>query len=70
MKHPPMFRWQQFWVPRTGTIDLSDGGFLVDPTSPYSFFEGKSLTQLINYRVLVPLGRTRNWKINLSSRGS
>jgi hypothetical protein len=53
----PQFNWQRFWVPRTGTIDLSDGGFLVDPTNLYSRpFEGKPLTQLSEYRVLVLLG--------------
>jgi hypothetical protein len=32
-----LLQWQRFWVPRTGgVIDLSDGGFLVDPTSPYA----------------------------------
>jgi hypothetical protein len=28
----PRFEWQRFWIPRTGSIDLSDGGFLSDPT--------------------------------------
>ena len=28
----PIYPWPRFWVPRDGTIDLSDGGFLRDPT--------------------------------------
>jgi hypothetical protein len=27
--------WERFWVSRTGNVDLSDSGFMVDPTSPY-----------------------------------
>jgi len=27
--------WERFWVSRTGNVDLSDNGFMVDPTSPY-----------------------------------
>ena len=26
------YPWQRFWVPPDGIIDLSDGGFLRDPT--------------------------------------
>jgi hypothetical protein len=26
------YPWPRFWVPRDGVIDLSDGGFLRDPT--------------------------------------
>jgi hypothetical protein len=28
----PIYPWPRFWVPRDGSIDLSDGGFLRDPT--------------------------------------
>jgi predicted NACHT family NTPase len=53
----PIFNWQRFWVPRTGSIDLSDGGFLVDPTSPLRSGSGaKQLAELGNYRALVLLG--------------
>jgi hypothetical protein len=55
----PIYNWQRFWVPRTGTINLSDGGFLVDPTSLFvrsSATTPRSLTELIDYRALVLLG--------------
>jgi hypothetical protein len=51
------FQWQRFWVPRTGSIDLSDGGFLMDPTH---FFRsgGAPAQQLaeLPYRALALLG--------------
>jgi hypothetical protein len=53
----PLFEWQRFWVPRTGSIDLSDGGFLVDPTHPFrSGSDAQQLTELAKYRALVLLG--------------
>jgi len=55
----PIYNWQRFWVPRTGTIDLSDGGFLVDPTSLLvrsSATTPRSLIELTDYRALVLLG--------------
>lgn len=30
------FAWQRFWVERSGSINLSDGGFLIDPTTMLS----------------------------------
>lgn len=53
-----MFEWQRFWVPRTGTIDLSDGGFLIDPTNPLwvGRMDAKQLPELASYRALVLLG--------------
>jgi hypothetical protein len=27
-----IYSWTRFWVPETGAINLSDGGFLLDPT--------------------------------------
>jgi hypothetical protein len=53
-----MFKWQRFWVPRTGTIDLSDGGFLIDPTNPLwaGRMDAKQLPELASYRALVLLG--------------
>ena len=30
------YLWKRFWCPREGNIDLSDGGFLVDPESEYA----------------------------------
>ncbi|NBD25602.1 NACHT domain-containing protein [Paenibacillus glycinis] len=29
------FSWRRFWCPRTGTINLSDGGYLYNPDSEY-----------------------------------
>jgi hypothetical protein len=55
----PDFDWQRFWVPRTGTVDLSDGGFLVDPIDAV-FHYGTSrplpLNELTDHRALVLLG--------------
>jgi hypothetical protein len=28
----PIYPWPRFWIPRDGIIDLSDAGFLRDPT--------------------------------------
>jgi hypothetical protein len=55
----PIYDWQRFWVPRTGTIDLSDGGFLADPSNLIQRFSAtapRPLTQLTGYRALVLLG--------------
>lgn len=30
-----IFSWKRFWCPRTGTINLSDGGYLYNPESEY-----------------------------------
>jgi hypothetical protein len=52
--------WQRFWVSRTGLVDLSDAGFLVDPTSRISaaFLDSRpsTLVDLQKYRALVLLG--------------
>lgn len=29
------YSWKRFWCPREGMINLSDGGFLLDPESNY-----------------------------------
>ena len=55
----PEFRWQRFWVPRTGTIDLSDGGFLHDPTqlfAPSGAGSARQLCELDDFRALALLG--------------
>lgn len=49
----------RFWVPRSGHIDLSDGGFLMDPA--LAFFRSSSpppasLRGLKSYRALALLG--------------
>lgn len=30
-----IYRWKRFWCPRGNALDLSDGGFLVDPKTEY-----------------------------------
>lgn len=30
-----IYNWRRFWCPRTGTVNLSDGGFLYDPDSEW-----------------------------------
>jgi predicted NACHT family NTPase len=54
----PAFQWQRFWVPRTGSIDLSDGGFLADPTHLFASNRtgAQQLAELAGYRALVLLG--------------
>jgi hypothetical protein len=50
---------QRFWVPQGGIIDLSDGGFLVDPmveTAWYSNQKLYPLPELQHYRALALLG--------------
>lgn len=54
-----LYDWQRFWVARTGMLDLSDGGFLADPTSPLRRSHPATpatLTDLAKYRALVLLG--------------
>jgi hypothetical protein len=55
-----LLQWQRFWVPRTGgVIDLSDGGFLVDPTFHYAGRNSHGALQLealADYRALALLG--------------
>ena len=55
----PLYDWQRFWIARTGTLDLSDGGFLADPNSPLRRSlpaTPATLTGLAKYRALVLLG--------------
>lgn len=54
----PTYDWQRFWIARTGMVDLSDGGFLTDPTNPLrsSPTTPLPLTELAHYRALVLLG--------------
>jgi hypothetical protein len=54
-----LYDWQRFWVASTGMLDLSDGGFLADPTSPWRRSHPATpatLAELANYRALVLLG--------------
>ena len=55
----PIYAWQRFWVPRDGSIDLSDGGFLSDPQSEsarYSAYKLDTLSELQPFRALGLLG--------------
>src|SRR3954471_12681517 len=55
----PIYTWQRFWVPRDGSIDLSDGGFLRDPESDTARYTSQtlySLAQLQHFRALALLG--------------
>lgn len=55
----PTYPWQRFWVPRDGSIDLSDGGFLRDPQSEvarYSPYKLDTLSELQHFRALGLLG--------------
>lgn len=55
----PPYDWQRFWIARTGMLDLSDGGFLADPTSPLRRSHPATpatLAELAQYRALVLLG--------------
>jgi hypothetical protein len=51
------YPWPRFWVPRDGTIDLSDAGFLRDPTDWPAGPRGPApLAALQDWRALVLLG--------------
>jgi hypothetical protein len=54
----PNYNWQRFWIARTDTVDLSDGGFFTDPTNPllHSHATALPLTELADYPALVLLG--------------
>jgi hypothetical protein len=54
-----VYDWERFWVGRTGMLDLSDGGFLADPTNTLpQVYPGRpsGLTELRKYRALGLLG--------------
>ena len=55
----PIYAWQRFWVPRDGSLDLSDAGFLRDPQSEfaqYSSYKVDTLPELQHFRALGLLG--------------
>ncbi|HLG89121.1 MAG TPA: hypothetical protein VKZ79_18220 [Alphaproteobacteria bacterium] len=55
----PNYAWTRFWVPRTGSINLGDGGFMVDPAEPLLWSSGTAptaLPELERYPGLVLLG--------------
>jgi len=54
-----VYDWERFWVARTAMLDLSDGGFLVDPANaPPQAHPGRPLrlVELREYRALGLLG--------------
>ncbi|HEX4080821.1 MAG TPA: hypothetical protein VHX61_18320, partial [Rhizomicrobium sp.] len=53
------YAWPRFWVRLGGSIDLSDGGYLVDSTSEIAKYGGRdlpTLPELVNFRALALLG--------------
>jgi hypothetical protein len=44
------YNWKRFWCPRGGHINLSDGGFLYDPESEYSYYHPRILNLLRKYQ--------------------
>ena len=52
-----IYPWSRFWVPHDGTIDLSDAGFLQDPTDwPAGPHTPKPLAALQNWQAVALLG--------------
>src|SRR5437762_2763080 len=35
LSQPRTYKWKRFWCPREGHLNLSDGGFLIDPAGEY-----------------------------------
>lgn len=52
----PSYPWQRFWVPREGSIDLSDGGFLRDPQSEFARYSPSKLDTLRDLQQYGALG--------------
>jgi hypothetical protein len=53
------YGWERFWVSRDGHLDLSDAGFLVDPTREGALYRDQglyTLTELGRYRGIGLLG--------------
>lgn len=62
-----IYDWKRFWCPRGGRINLSDGGFLSDPESEYSYYypqDVKAFNELVNIPCLVLLGEPGIGKTN------
>lgn len=54
-----IYNWKRFWCPRTGSFDLSDGGYLADPDSEWGHFynsDVKSFESITTIPCLVLLG--------------
>jgi hypothetical protein len=52
----PMFDWPRFWIPLGGSIDLSDSGFLSDPTRARDPDAPRTIAALAGWRSLALLG--------------
>ena len=66
-----IYGWTRFSVPETGTINLSDGGFLVDPTDLVlrsHVSELAPLADLSSYRALALLGEPGHRKVDKLER--
>lgn len=60
-----LYNWKRFWFPRGSTIDLSDGGYLRSPESPWGHLLQKhvvSLDSLFDRTCLVLLGEPGSGK--------
>jgi hypothetical protein len=55
-KQPPNYAWPRFWIPLGGPLDLSDAGFLSDPTDSHRPDRPVTLVSLDGQRSLELLG--------------
>jgi hypothetical protein len=53
---PPTYAWPRFWIPLGGPLDLSDAGFLSDPTDSHGPDRPVTLAALESRRSLALLG--------------
>ncbi len=55
----PIYNWKRFWCPRTGSFDLSDGGYLTNPDSEWGHLynpDVKSFESITTIPCLILLG--------------
>ena len=53
------YKWKRFWCPRSGSINLSDGGYLVNPDSEWGHHYNSELVDfetILKYPCLILLG--------------
>jgi hypothetical protein len=55
-KKPQTYAWPRFWIPLGGLLDLSDAGFLSDPTDTHDPDGPVTLAALESRRSVVLLG--------------
>jgi hypothetical protein len=53
---PTTYAWSRFWIPLGGPFDLSDAGFLSDPTDSHGADRPVTLAALQGWRSLALLG--------------